>query len=216
MEILTKQINRNQQNFLLTNQRVVFWEEEQALLISDLHLGKSTHFRQNGIPISTEVAKCDLFRLGETITHFNPQKVIIIGDFFHARENDELNLFKAFQANFNISWQLIKGNHDILNASVYRYLNFDISHNSYSCKSICLIHEPQVIENHFAISGHIHPGVLLKTNQKQKLKLPCYLVSEQQLILPAFSKFTGLDTNFRKRTSFQALAFDETILTWVL
>jgi len=48
--------------------------------------------------------------------------------------------------------------------------------------------------NSFIISGHIHPGVFIKGRGKQRIKLPCFQVTENQLILPAFSLFTGLNT----------------------
>ena len=60
------------------------------------------------------------------------------------------------------------------------------------------------------IGGHIHPGVTLIAQNRQKLKFPCYLVSENQIILPAFSQFTGLDTNFEKK---QSSTFKKYIIT---
>ena len=49
-------------------------------------------------------------------------------------------------------------------------------------------------DNYFTISGHTHPGVSIKTKGKQRIKLPCYQVTKKQLVLPAFSLFTGLNT----------------------
>ena len=51
-------------------------------------------------------------------------------------------------------------------------------------------------ENFFSISGHIHPGVLLRGHAKQAMKLPCFAMNERQLVLPAFSLFTGLDVSY--------------------
>ncbi|NNC44708.1 MAG: hypothetical protein HKN99_02380 [Winogradskyella sp.] len=60
----------------------------------------------------------------------------------------------------------------------------------------------------FTISGHVHPGVLIKGKGKQKLKLPCYQVTSNQLILPAFSLFTGLNT-YSKPEDAVCFAFTE-------
>jgi metallophosphoesterase superfamily enzyme len=46
----------------------------------------------------------------------------------------------------------------------------------------------------FRISGHIHPGISLVIPPKRQVRLPCFLVSDHQIILPAFSTFTGLDS----------------------
>ena len=40
--------------------------------------------------------------------------------------------------------------------------------------------------------GHLHPGVKLKGDGLQRLKLPCFYHTKNQLILPAFGAFTGL------------------------
>lgn len=55
--------------------------------------------------------------------------------------------------------------------------------------------EGQILDRSvFTISGHIHPGVSIKLPPNKHLRLPCFWVSAQQIILPAFSKFTGLDS----------------------
>ena len=46
------------QTFLLSAQRTVFWEEEKTLILSDLHLGKSGHFRKSGIAIPQNTVRC--------------------------------------------------------------------------------------------------------------------------------------------------------------
>jgi metallophosphoesterase superfamily enzyme len=58
--------------------------------------------------------------------------------------------------------------------------------------NICLLHEPFGNENEFVISGHLHPGVMLKGTGKQRLLLPCFVVGSNRIILPAFGSLTGL------------------------
>ena len=45
--------------FWLSAQRCIFWEEEQSLIVSDLHLGKTGHFRKMGIAVPQAVYKED-------------------------------------------------------------------------------------------------------------------------------------------------------------
>ncbi|MCH8494168.1 MAG: metallophosphoesterase [Balneolales bacterium] len=48
------------------------------------------------------------------------------------------------------------------------------------------------IATHFTISGHIHPGIRMKGYAKQSLMLPCFHLSKNGFLLPAFGTFTGL------------------------
>ncbi len=50
------------QRYWLSPERMVFWEEEKALVVSDLHFGKTGHFRKSGIPVPQSVYKEDLQR----------------------------------------------------------------------------------------------------------------------------------------------------------
>ena len=69
--------------FWLTTDRTMFWEEERALIVSDLHFGKTGHFRKSGIAIPPSVYKEDLQRLIIQIQYFQPRELIIVGDMFH-------------------------------------------------------------------------------------------------------------------------------------
>ena len=48
------------QTFWLSAQRIIFWEEQKVLILSDLHLGKTGHFRKAGIAVPQAVYKEDL------------------------------------------------------------------------------------------------------------------------------------------------------------
>ena len=43
----------------------------------------------------------------------------------------------------------------------------------------------------FNICGHVHPAVKLRGLGRQYMKLNCFYISDNQLILPAFGTFTG-------------------------
>ena len=51
------------QQLWLSAHRCIFWEEKKALLVSDLHFGKTGHFRKSGIAVPQAVYKEDLQRL---------------------------------------------------------------------------------------------------------------------------------------------------------
>ena len=60
--------------FSLSNDRCIFWEEEKILLLSDLHFGKTGHFRKEGIAVPQGVYKDDLQRLVTQIQFFKPDQ----------------------------------------------------------------------------------------------------------------------------------------------
>lgn len=190
------------QNLVLTNQRALFWETQNALVLSDLHIGKSATFRKNGIPISQSVLIEDLQRLKALIEHFKAEKLIIVGDLFHAELNKDIDYFKDWLLQFdNLKLHLIIGNHDRLSETLYEDLNIDIFKPSLNLSPFTFVHDLNECEDDtLYISGHIHPGHVLKGKGKQFIKLPCYQVFDNHIVLPAFSKFTGLNTNKMDKT----------------
>src|SRR6476469_8804995 len=109
-----------EQNLWLSAQRSIFWEEQKTLIVSDLHFGKTGHFRKSGIPVPQNVYKEDLQRLVDLIRNFNPGRVLVVGDFFHSRENPELEWFRKWREELiRIPIVLVRGNHDILKSKWY-------------------------------------------------------------------------------------------------
>ena len=107
--------------FWVSPERCLYWEEESTLIVSDLHLGKTGHFRKSGIAVPQSVYKEDLQRLVALIQHFQPKKLFIAGDMFHSRLNQEFELFKKWREDLSmIDIHLIMGNHDILHENWYR------------------------------------------------------------------------------------------------
>jgi uncharacterized protein len=180
------------QTWRLSAQRAIFWQEEQALIVSDLHLGKSTHFRKAGIPVPANIGQDDLYRLQQLITAYNPVQVIIVGDMFHSTENNDVPYFKLWRQQFaHISFKLVRGNHDILGDHLYEAMNVEV-HETLSIKEIRFAHEPCDSEEGYTFSGHLHPGIIVAGAGRQVLRLPCFYFGRNCSILPAFGKFTGL------------------------
>lgn len=205
---MLKTLDKEIQNATLTftNQRALFWKEKKILILSDLHVGKSAHFRKHGIAVSSEVLLHDLEKLEYLIHHFQPEKVLFVGDLFHAGYNSDLDLFKEWRFQFSQSFILIRGNHDKLKCEIYDELGIECIDEALDMAPFTFIHHPENLEEkHFYISGHIHPGFVLK-GKTERLRLPCFAVSDQQIVLPAFSRFTGLDTKSLK-VNFKNIVF---------
>lgn len=182
------------QELLLNNQRAVYWLQEKVLILSDLHLGKAAHFRKHGIALPTTVSEHDLFRLQQLLVHYQPGQVIIVGDLIHAGANKEVESFRDLTLQFpQTCFSLIRGNHDKYTAKKLNELGIAHCHDLLQLQNIHFSHYP--VQNEVpTISGHIHPGVRIRMPDRKYLKFPCFALTGNLLILPAFSLFTGLDT----------------------
>jgi uncharacterized protein len=181
--------------FLLSANKTIFWEEEKTLILSDLHLGKSGHFRKAGIAIPQNIIKEDLFRLLSEIQFFKPEKIIIVGDLFHSTMNKEHELFLRWRKDIShIAIHLVKGNHDILDTAWYASANIIVHENNFTIENFIFTHDvndEKNIEEKYCFSGHIHPSIIMKGTGRQNMKLACFYFSKNYAVLPAFGKFTG-------------------------
>lgn len=203
--IVTKKILKQGVELVLTAQRVIYIPSIDALVLSDMHVGKSGHFQKYGIPIAKNVLLNDLQRLQDCIEHFSPKKVIVVGDLFHAEYNSDLETFRQWLQHFStIEFILVRGNHDRLPNSLYQKLNLIVFNERWQLSDLEFVHDTenhQFEEQKITFSGHIHPGVFLKGKGRQRIKLPCFVETNNEIILPAFSEFTGLNTKFERENA---------------
>ncbi len=180
----------NEQIELLAD-KCIYIPRSKCLLLADLHLGKVSHFRKNGIPVPPKSRLENLNRLERVIKNYRPENVIFLGDLFHSSLNNEWQEFGVFIKTLpHLRFTLITGNHDILPPSAYAGLNIK-THQTMIQPPFLFTHEPQPGSTYYNICGHIHPAVKLKGKVKNKLTLPCFIFKKDQAILPAFSSFAG-------------------------
>jgi DNA ligase-associated metallophosphoesterase len=182
-------------HFLLTANRTIFWEEEKALILSDLHIGKSGHFRKHGIGIPQNMFSEDMQRLFADIQLYKPAKLIIVGDLFHSHSNKEHDLFLKWRNDLpHVEMHLVMGNHDILKKEWYAEAGIIVHECSLTISSFIFTHDIsclETIEDKYYFSGHIHPGITMRGIGKQSLSLPCFYFNKKFAVLPAFGRFTG-------------------------
>jgi DNA ligase-associated metallophosphoesterase len=185
----------NENDFVLSPDRVMFWEKEKTLIIADLHIGKTGHFRKSGIPVPQHIFKEDLQRLFSQILFFKAERLIIAGDLSHSKSNKEMDLFKKWRHDHDaLQMILVNGNHDILEKKWYEELNIETK----ECLDInyfYFFHDPEEAlakkPGHYTFCGHLHPGISIRGRGKQALQFPCFYFGHTVGILPAFSRFTG-------------------------
>lgn len=187
-------ISKFGQKLWLSPHRCIFWEDKRVLILSDLHIGKSAHFRKSGIAVPGNIFKEDMNRLASILDHYKPDILLVTGDFFHSIANEEHDSFKQWRDNYKgLRCCMVRGNHEILSDQAYAELGIEVLGTDYTIGPFYFIHEkPDFIPaDSFSFSGHLHPGIRLSGIGKQSITLPCFYFKQNQCILPAFSRFTG-------------------------
>ncbi len=168
----------------------LYREQNAELLVSDVHLGKISHFRKHGAAVPLQATSRNFKRLDGLIQTFRPQSIIFLGDLFHSHMNREWDFFASWVKTCQAKLLLVEGNHDILGAQPFEKIGIQV------CSS--LISEPFTYSHHplktfvgYNICGHIHPAVRLRGDGRQSVRVPCFHLRNRQLILPAFGAFTG-------------------------
>ncbi|MBP6215422.1 MAG: ligase-associated DNA damage response endonuclease PdeM [Chitinophagaceae bacterium] len=203
--------------FWVSPERCLLWEEENTLIVADLHLGKSGHFRKSGIGIPQSIYKADLQRLMAQLYLYKVDRLIIAGDLTHSTANKELDLFLKWRKDFSLLHiDLVKGNHDILADSWYEEAAIKVSTWKMKTGPFIFLHdlkaEKDLTEEErglYRFTGHLHPAINLKGKGKQSLKFPCFYFTKEYCILPAFSRFTaGFKVNPEKNETVFAIVED--------
>lgn len=179
----------------LLPEKAAYISQLDALLVSDVHLGKSETFQHFGIPVPNQVNTATLERLRQACDRTQAQQLFILGDLFHAKAglvDEVIDSWLKFLAITQVDAHLILGNHD-------RHLTECLSQLSLTCHPHplelmpwILSHEPFPLTKGINICGHIHPCVRL-SGGGDRLRLPCFYWESQQnrLTLPSFGEFTG-------------------------
>lgn len=164
----------------------LWWPRHRALIVADLHLGKSARMaRRGGVLLPPFETRDTLARLAAEVAALDPVRVILLGDSFDddaARselEPDEQAMLAALA--HGRDWIAIAGNHDPGAAEADRALPEIL------LDGIALRHEAALDPRQGPdISGHFHPKVTLAGQRR-----PAFLIGAAHLILPAFGTYTG-------------------------
>lgn len=190
---MTHSITLHDQIFEMHFSGALFWEKHSILLISDVHLGKVSHFRKYGAAVPQQAVQQNFDALTAVVEHFKPKSILFLGDLFHSALNIEWSLFEQWVQTTSQEIILVSGNHDIISPLKYEALNIKVI-PELTLDSFLLTHHPEERDGFFNFSGHIHPAIKLSGLGRQSVRLPCFYKTEHQMILPAFGEFTGTYT----------------------
>ena len=180
----------------LIPERALWIPSKKTLIVGDLHFGKVNHFRRAGLPVPLAANIRNAEKLIDLINVWKPDRTIFLGDLFHSVYNDDWEVVGQIVNHFpGCSFELIRGNHDIL--SEQQYIRYGIRiHEEVKLHNLLFTHEPMeegdIPDGIINVSGHIHPAARLVGKGRQTLTFPCFWRSARKLVLPAFGVLTGL------------------------
>ncbi|MBA2125524.1 ligase-associated DNA damage response endonuclease PdeM [Hyphomicrobium methylovorum] len=168
----------------------LYWPQERALIVADLHLEKGSAFAARGQMLPPYDTRETLQRLARLIDRFQPETVIALGDSLHdvdgAARMDVSDIESLRMLQEDRDWIWITGNHD---PKIDRALaGFVIS--EVTVAGITLRHEPSPGATTHEIAGHFHPAARLVLNGTS-LRRPCFVGNGLRLVMPAFGAYTG-------------------------
>lgn len=180
--------------FFIHGERALYWPSHRWLIISDVHLGKATHFRKSGIALPTYSSTRDYERIADLIQFYQPETVVFTGDLFHSESNGEWDQFIQFRQQFSCDFALIEGNHDLLTTEHLAKAQIQDWGLQREIDQFTFQHHPEELTHSHVICGHLHPGVSIRGKAKQGVKLPALIVTKNCTYLPAFGELTGCVT----------------------
>jgi DNA ligase-associated metallophosphoesterase len=182
----------------LLPRRAVWREATRTLFVADVHLGKAAAFRAAGLPVPAGTTRENLARLDDLVEALRPRRLVVLGDFFHARAAyraaslAEVAAWRAKRANLAVT--LVAGNHDARAGAPPAALDLELVDEPFALDGLELRHQPlddDGGDGRPALAGHLHPAARLSGRGHDSLRLPCFVMRGRQLILPAFGEFTG-------------------------
>ena len=186
----------------LLPERAAFWSDRSTVLVADVHLGKDATFRSQAVPLPLGSTSADLRRLGALVDRLAPDRLLVLGDLYHAASGMTEAVLDGFR-----DWRrersaldvvLVRGNHDRDAGVSPGDLGITERDGPLREPPFAFQHMPpdradEPRARGYVVAGHRHPGRVVRSG-KERERLPCFHATAAGLVLPAFSTFTGLMT----------------------
>jgi DNA ligase-associated metallophosphoesterase len=191
----------------LDARRAIWLEEASTLAVSDLHLGYAWAQRHTGQLLPLSAQEDSVPRLRALVDDYQPRELILLGDIVHQAvglpplKEELCRLFTELGERTTL--RLVAGNHDthlsklLADCHLSAPLTKDWITGDYR-----LIHGDRMdlISNAAAaddaepglriIMGHEHPAISVG-DRVSRVKCPCFLISREVIVLPAFSHWAA-------------------------
>ncbi len=166
----------------------LYWPDEGALIVSDLHFEKGSSFARRGVLLPPYDTAATLARLAQLVARYAPRCVIALGDSFHdgdgpnrLSDTDRADL-RALQRTRDWIW--ITGNHD-----PQPHAGIGGSFGGTLAIGVLLFrHLPTGAAGE--IAGHLHPVARL-SHRGRAVSRRCFAADGTRMIMPAFGAYAG-------------------------
>ena len=183
----------------LLPERAVWQQQTRTLWIADLHLGKAASFRALGQPAPPGTTQENLRRLGALIETHAARRLVVLGDFLHARAGRTPALFGQLAdwraAQGELECLVVRGNHDTHAGDAPEDCRFHAVDEPFTLAGVEGWHDAgryvPAPADPMVLSGHLHPVARLTGRGRDRLRLPCFCLRRREVVLPAFGEFTG-------------------------
>ena len=161
-----------------------------ALVVSDLHFEKASHFAEAGYFVPPYDTGRTLDALERMIERRRPALVVSLGDAFHDPRGparmllpDRVRLEGLMR---DRDWVWIGGNHD---PEPIEGLEGESCHRL-ELGALSLVHEPTDGPAPGEVAGHLHPVARLGRGRRG-VRRPCFACDGARMVMPATGAFTG-------------------------
>ena len=169
---------------------VLYWPEEELLVVADLHFEKGSSYARRGVLLPPYDTAATLARLTQVLTRYAPRMVVALGDNFHDPEGpariakSDSDALGALQRGRDWIW--LAGNHDPDPSGRIG----GIFSRTLALGSLAFCHAPLPDAPPGEIAGHLHP-VARVTQRGRCISRRCFVSDGRRLVMPAFGAFTG-------------------------
>ena len=175
----------------------VHWPAARTLFVADTHFGKAAAYRTSGVYVPAGTTDRTLGKLSDLVDATDAARIVILGDFLHAKQGRTEPVLDALRAWRNdrpdLELTLVRGNHDDAAGDPPADLRIDVLDPGARLDPFTLAHIPAETPDPdaFTLAGHIHAYVILQDADGSMLPMRCFVVRPTLMILPAFGSFTG-------------------------
>jgi uncharacterized protein len=187
---MTRSFSFGQQTFEVAGDAALYWPEQRALLVADLHLEKASSYASGGQMLPPYDSLSTLKELETLAALFDVRAIICLGDNFHDNDGEArlggeaAALLSHLTGRFEWTW--ITGNHDPHLSG--RWGGKSVLELVTS--GIILRHEADPDDTAPEISGHFHPKYRA-VMRKRMVSRRCFVQTTNKIIMPAFGALTG-------------------------
>jgi len=178
------------ETFFVTADGALFWPEQAALLVADLHLEKASWFARLGQFLPPYDSHATLTAVAAAVEQTGAVRLFCLGDSFHDSFGCDRLPASArallTELTSRLDWTWIVGNHD---PGIADHCGGHIE-DEVEIGGIVLRHEALRGDPRPEMSGHYHPKFRVHLRGRL-VSRRCFVVSSTKLIFPAFGSLTG-------------------------